>query len=190
MAAGKRARAGRCGYCRAAPYELGNGGKTGQVICSARRIILPQGCRSIRRSDARRQNAELRCISPQAPRFRWYSRWLAARGIPIGIETNPWNLIRLKPAKGARYARPPALPHGAPDDVRVRHRVSQFAQDLRRRPPGRAACRCARSRSSGGEPPLRVYDTSGPQGHDVTRRPAEAARAVGRARAARRRRRA
>ena len=32
---------------------------------------------------------------------------------------------------------------------------------------------------SGGEPPLRVYDTSGPQDHDVDARPAEAARAVG-----------
>ena len=36
-----------------------------------------------------------------------------------------------------------------------------------------------------GEPPIRVYDTSGPQGHDVKRRPAEAARAVGRRRGAR-----
>ena len=34
---------------------------------------------------------------------------------------------------------------------------------------------------SGGEPPLRVYDTSGPQEHDVDGRAAEAARAVGRA---------
>ena len=33
---------------------------------------------------------------------------------------------------------------------------------------------------AGGEPPLRVYDTSGPQDHDVDERPAEAARAVGR----------
>ena len=32
---------------------------------------------------------------------------------------------------------------------------------------------------SGGEPPLRVYDTSGPQDHDVDGRAAEAARAVG-----------
>ena len=28
-------------------------------------------------------------------------------------------------------------------------------------------CRCGRSRLSGGEPPLRVYDTSGPRGVDV-----------------------
>ena len=34
----------------------------------------------------------------------------------------------------------------------------------------------------GGEPPLRVYDTSGPQDHDVDGRAAEAARAVGAAR--------
>ena len=32
---------------------------------------------------------------------------------------------------------------------------------------------------SGGEPPLRVYDTSGPQGHDVKARAAEAARSRG-----------
>ena len=42
----------------------------------------------------------------------------------------------------------------------------ELPQGLRRRPAA-CACRCARSRSAGGEPPLRVYDTSGPQGHDV-----------------------
>ena len=33
----------------------------------------------------------------------------------------------------------------------------------------------------GGEPPVRLYDTSGPQGHDPRAGPAEAARAVDRA---------
>ena len=32
---------------------------------------------------------------------------------------------------------------------------------------------------SGGEPPLSVYDTSGPQDHDVADRASEAARALG-----------
>ena len=34
--------------------------------------------------------------------WREYNRHLAARGIPAGIETNSWNLIRLKPTEGAR----------------------------------------------------------------------------------------
>ena len=33
---------------------------------------------------------------------REYNRHLAARGIPVGIETDSWNLIRLEPAEGAR----------------------------------------------------------------------------------------
>ena len=56
--------------------------------------------------------------------------------------------------------------------------LSQFAQGARRRRQGvRVPMR--EIALSGGEAPLRVYDTSGPQDVDVAKRPAEAARAVG-----------
>src|SRR6266851_6494821 len=71
-----------------------------------------------------------------------------------GIEINPWNLTRLKPAEGVRTMSEfsTAFPNSTkihvdgPQGVRVPMREIALA---------------------GGEPSVRVYDTSGPQDHDV-----------------------
>ena len=79
---------------------------------------------------------------------------------------------RLKPAEGARRssAVPPSIHHD-----RFRDGVSTFAQGVRRarvcsgaRRPGRSLQVPLREVAlSGGEAAVRLYDTSGPQGHDV-----------------------
>jgi len=68
----------------------------------------------------------------------------------------PWNLIRLIPAKGARHDRQFSFSEAFPNSRKV---TVDGARGIR--VPMREIA------LSGGEPPLRVYDTSGPQGVDV-----------------------
>ena len=75
-----------------------------------------------------------------------------ARGIPSGLRANPWNLIRLKPAKGVRCPAPSPRSARSSGDVtqnrqaeaagayhvQLRHRLSELAQGVRRGRPERA----------------------------------------------------
>ena len=107
-----------------------------------------------------------------------------ASGAHPRLRSYPWNLIRLIPAKGARHGRPLApapLPSpilGAPHGRHPARRPPARLRPITATPsPTRTKVYVDGSRGirvpmreialSGGEPPLRVYDTSGPQGHDV-----------------------
>src|SRR5262249_9120518 len=70
-----------------------------------------------------------------------------------GLRTDPWNLIRLRPAKGGRMSD---FSTAFPNSQKVYVEGEQGV-----RVPMREIA------LSGGESPLRVYDTSGPQGFDV-----------------------
>ena len=83
------------------------------------------------------------------------------------IETNPWNLIRLDRRRES-------------GDVRVRHSVSQFTESVRRRPAGRPRAD-ARDRARRRRAAAARLRHQRPAGSRRQGRPAEAARAVGRA---------
>src|SRR5204863_3832311 len=77
-----------------------------------------EGCAEIRRNYPITQLPNYPIIQLSNSR---YSRLLTARGIPRrGLRTDPWNLIRFKPAKGER-------------DVNVQRSLSQLDKNLRRR---------------------------------------------------------
>jgi hypothetical protein len=88
-----------------------------------------------------------------------------------GIERNPWNLTRFRPAEGARQssdsalARDDRLCDGIPQFGKVfDERVARLTADgspVTLRVPAREVA------LAGGNAPVRLYDTSGPQGHDV-----------------------
>ncbi len=129
---------------------------------------------------------------PQSAALQFGYSQSAARGIPFGIEINPWNLTRLAPApwrvrRSFAEAEPVDTGGGSaecrssPPPFPIHARSTSTAAQGVQVPMREIAL-------SGGEPPLRVYDTSGPQDIDVDERPAEAARAVGRAPTARARR--
>ena len=92
----------------------------------------------------------------------------AARGIPHpGLRANPWNLIRCETGEAdALEPDPVETGEGRADMSEFTTAFPEFAQSLRRRPAGRPVP-MREIALSGGEPPLRVYDTSGPQDHDV-----------------------
>jgi phosphomethylpyrimidine synthase len=95
------------------------------------------------------------------------------QGYPArGIETDSWNLIRLKPAEGARRSsRIPAFDFMI--DFTSAYPNSRKVYDERPArliPDGPEVVLQVPMREvalSRGEPSMRLYDTSGPQGHDV-----------------------
>ena len=124
--------------------------------------------------------------------IRYLSLPPGASGAHPRLRSYPWNLIRLIPAKGVRRPRafapalrlrrptlgatamatrtarprPTARPCPSRRPPAATRTLPQLDQDLPGRTPWRARAG-ARDRAGGGEPALRVYDATGPQGHDV-----------------------
>src|SRR5262245_45200708 len=99
-----------------------------------------------------------------------------------GIERNPWNLTRLKPAEGARRSRrgsrlalaarraargtvmidfATAFPNSTKVFDERGARLTPDGEEVTLRVPAREVALAE------GNAPVRLYDTSGPQGHDV-----------------------
>jgi len=88
--------------------------------------------------------------------FRGIVKSAARVSPPPGIEINPWNLIRFKPAEGVRNVR---LSTAFPNSTKV---LVDGAQGVR--VPMREIALTTRS---GGASSMRVYDSSGRRHHGV-----------------------
>src|SRR5688572_8440837 len=81
------------------------------------------------------------------------------------LRQDPWNLIRLTPAKGARSCQVP--PSVLRLDPTVKELHMNTHPNSRKVHVGPYKVPMREIMLSGGDPPLQVYDSSGPQGHDV-----------------------